>query len=309
MLKYAIILLDNTSTSFCHADNPIVERSLMSIDVLHDAIFWAMCENLRIQFVYPDYVLPDDMLMAIDSIDHVDIKHLQDADVIVCNGVSELKSLNFENKCIALCLSKNELLSNLEAIVEALKAQSHLSIVIKDIDKMGKADFDKYSEWLKALSDDVCKLYVEGQSPQTNILTDRMVLESMNNCNAGYESITIAPNGKFYICPAFFYDNPNDSVGDIQNGLDIHNPQLYRLDHAPICRKCDAYQCKRCVWLNRKTTFEVNTPSHEQCVAAHLERNASKTLLSEVRKHGEFLPDKEITEIDYLDPFDKIVNK
>ena len=309
MLKYAIILLDNTSTSFCHADNPNYERELMPIDVLHDAIFWAMRENLMIQFVYPDYDLPDNMLRAIDSIDHVDIRHMQNADIIICNGISELKSFEFSNKSIALRTTKDELLKNLDAIVETLKVQSHLSIIVKDIEKMNKDDLDQYAEWLKALSDNVCKLYIEGKSPQTNILTDRMVLESMNNCNAGNESITIAPNGKFYICPAFFYGNPDDSVGSIQNGLDIHNPQLYRIDHAPICRNCDAYQCKRCVWLNRKTTLEVNTPSHEQCVTAHLERNASKALLTEIRKHGVFLPNKNITEIDYLDPFDKIINK
>ena len=53
-------------------------------------------------------------------------------------------------------------------------------------------------------------------------------------------------------------------------------------------------------------TLEVNTPSHEQCVLAHMERNASRELLQNIRKHGTFLPEqKEIKEIDYLDPFDK----
>ena len=65
-----------------------------------------------------------------------------------------------------------------------------------------------------------------------------------------------------------------------------------------------AYQCKRCIWLNRKMTLEVNTPSHEQCVTAHLERNASRDLLQEIRKSGRFLQGREIMEIDYLDPFD-----
>ena len=40
------------------------------------------------------------------------------------------------------------------------------------------------------------------------------------------------------------------------------------------------------------------------CVAAHLERNASRSLLAAIRKHGTFLPGREIKEIDYLDPFD-----
>ena len=76
------------------------------------------------------------------------------------------------------------------------------------------------------------------------------------------------------------------------------------MSYAPICRNCDAYQCKRCVWLNRKTTYELNTPSHEQCVVSHLERNESRELLANIRKNGIFLPDKEIKEISYLDPFD-----
>ena len=128
----------------------------------------------------------------------------------------------------------------------------------------------------------------------------------MNNCNAGWKSITLAPNGKFYVCPAFYINDEKDSIGDLKEGLNIKNPQLYKLDHAPICRNCDAYQCKRCIWLNRRMTLEVNTPSHEQCVVAHLERNASRLLLEKIRKSGDFLPNKEIKEIDYLDPFDKL---
>lgn len=57
-------------------------------------------------------------------------------------------------------------------------------------------------------------------------------------------------------------------------------------------------------------TLEVNTPSHEQCVMAHLERNAARNLLASIRSKGTFLPDKpEIKEIDYLDPFEKLQEK
>jgi len=132
-----------------------------------------------------------------------------------------------------------------------------------------------------------------------------MMLKEMNNCGAGDTNITLAPNGKFYVCPAFYINNEEDGIGNIGHGLDIKNKQLYQLDHAPICSHCDAYQCKRCIWLNRETTLEVNTPSHEQCVVAHLERNASQNLLASIRKHGVFLPEMQIKEIVYLDPFDK----
>lgn len=51
-------------------------------------------------------------------------------------------------------------------------------------------------------------------------------------------------------------------------------------------------------------TYELNTPSHEQCVIAHIERNASRELLNRIRKHEKILSKQEIKEIDYLDPFE-----
>ena len=93
------------------------------------------------------------------------------------------------------------------------------------------------------------------------------------------------------------------SVGDLENGIAIPNPQLLKLDHAPLCRICDAYHCNRCIWLNQKLTWDNNTPSHQQCVLAHLERNASRDLQLKLKEEG-FLVDNEIKQITYLDPFD-----
>lgn len=206
---------------------------------------------------------------------------------------------------VVLCLDKKNLFANEDKISETLGRISRLNIVLTDIESFTEEDLIHYKSLLGKLSNSLEQLYVNGETPQLNLLTDRMMLKQMNNCGAGDTTITLAPNGKFYICPAFYYEDEADSIGDLENGLDIKNKQLYRLDHAPICRHCDAWQCKRCVWLNRKTTLEVNTPSHEQCVLAHLERNASRDLLNDIRKHGTFLPEQEeIKEIDYLDPFD-----
>lgn len=317
MLKYIIILLDDTSTSYCHYENNKSERKLISLEDLKAGILFAMKENLMIQFVYPDYDLPQDYKDTIHSIDHskiVPVACKENGDVIVINGWNELKGYSFvRNSAYVLRTDKENLFSNLQDIKSILASVTRLNIVITDIETFNDEDFEKYQECLNSLSENIEKLYVSGESPQLNILTDRMLLDSMNNCNAGWENITLAPDGKFYVCPAFYLaDDDEDfglgkakfSIGDLQDGLDIKNPQLYKLSHAPLCRNCDAYQCKRCVWLNRKTTYEVNTPSHEQCVAAHLERNASRDLLLNIRKHGTFLPDKEIKEINYLDPFD-----
>ena len=70
MLQYLIILLDDTSTSFCHYENSRVENKLIPLDVLKAGIRFGMMENLMIQFVYPDYELPKEFKETIESIDH-----------------------------------------------------------------------------------------------------------------------------------------------------------------------------------------------------------------------------------------------
>ncbi len=324
-------MLDDTSVSYCHYQNDKVKHNLIPIDVLKDGIKYAMLENLTIQFVYPEYSLPEEYNDIIDTIDHckivpstsIDSKLRNEADVVVFSDWTGMQFYPFiQGQSYILRTSKLDFFDRFLFLKDVLSKVSKLNVVLTDIETFGEQDFKKYEEILTSLSSIVEQMFVDGKSPQLNLLTDRMVLAEMNNCNAGENNITLAPDGKFYVCPAFYnlptidgYErtmgdicNKGYNIGNIYDGLDIKNPQLYKLAYAPICRNCDAYQCKRCIWLNRKTTCEVNTPSHEQCVVAHLERNASRMLLNNIRKHGSFLPEREeIKVIDYLGNYSAIV--
>lgn len=323
MLQYLIILLDNTSTSYCHYDSSKRERHLISIEDLKKGIFFGMKENLMIQFVYPNYELPQEYNEIIETIDHYKIMpsdvDTKDADIVVFNHWTDVVGYPLEKtKTYILKINRTDIFSQRSVITPILGKTARLNIVINDINKFTYNDFESYKECLKEWAKKLKELFSTGCSPQLNILTDRMMLDKMNNCGAGDTSITLAPDGKFYICPALYFDEICDgtetslgeecskgyNVGSLEAKLDIKNPQLYKLNHAPLCRNCDAYHCKRCIWLNRRTTLEVNTPSHEQCVMAHIERNASRQLLADIRTLGTFLPEQEIKEIDYLDPFD-----
>lgn len=307
MLKYLVILLDDTSVSFCHYGNPKKDSKLIPFDTLHKAIMFGMKENLTIQFVYPDYELPRDYISAIESIDHANIKPVSIAgkdDIAICDGWSGLSSAIAD--VIVIRTQFHEIFYHSADLINSLKYHKRVNVTITDLANVTEKDLTEYQDWLAELIPYVKTIFTEGNRlPQLNLLTDRLLLDSMNNCNAGHETISVAPDGNFHICPAFYLDGSRP-VGNLDNGLDIKNQKLFRLDHAPICRECDAWHCKRCVWLNQKSTLEVNTPGHEQCVIAHLERNASRQLLADIRKVGTFLLGKEIPEIDYLDPFDKI---
>ncbi len=293
-MQYLVTLLDDTSVSYCHADNPYKERRLISIDDLKSGILYAMKENLMLQFVYPDYELPQEYLDVIDTIDHHDIVPYPRQDDVIVGGV-------FEDAVCVLRMRKQELFNSGETIANMLPKVKRLNVVITDIETFTDDDVKRYGklldQWVAVLKEE----YLKGRTPQLNLLTDRMMLTRPSHCNAGVENITLAPNGKFYLCPAFYYTKPTENSIVPQ---DIPNQQLLRLDHAPLCRHCDAYHCRRCVWLNRKTTMEMNTPSHEQCIVAHTERNAARRLLASIREVGEFMPEVEINEINYLDPFE-----
>lgn len=315
MLKYLIIQLDDTSVSFCHYNNDRTEPSLTALEVLKKALFWAMKENLTVQFLYPDYQLPADYKNVIEGIDHADIvsstcedeELLNKADVVIFDTWAAISDFSFSlSQAYVVRTSFADLFVNGAFLNSILSRVSRLNIVITDIGNFTSDIEKRYSEFLDNLNNKIYQEYKDNHGIQVNILTDRMMLDSMNNCGAGVETITLAPNGKFYICPGFYIDGLAE-VGCPEIGIDIKNPQLYQIDHAPICRICDSWHCKRCVWLNKKGTLEVNTPSREQCLVSHIERNASRKLLSKIREIGTFLPEKEIPEISYLDPFDKLL--
>lgn len=310
MLTYLIILLDDTATSYCHYAVRKRKRRLISLDDLKAGILFSMKENLNVQFVYPGYELPQAYKYAIETVDHVNIKPLGndvDADVVVLGGWDKASEAAVEGRNCIIRTSRRELARNMGLLKGLIAKASRLNVVLTDVDRFTDDDMASYQSLLEDLAHYLASLYLRGMSPQLNLLTDRALLSKMNNCNAGGTNVTLAPNGKFYLCPAFYHDNERHSVGDLKSGPDIKNPQLLRLDHAPICRVCDAFQCKRCVWMNGRLTLDCNTPSHQQCVVAHLERNATCTMLEELKKAGVQIRNSQpIEPTKELDPFNTV---
>jgi len=182
-----------------------------------------------------------------------------------------------------------------------------LNVCLFDVGRYRDADFDAYREQLDALAEIVARLDWPAGGTECNLVTDRVLLRAMNNCDAGVRHLTVAPNGLFYLCPGFYHRDEAGSVGSLRDAPDIRNVHLLTIAYAPICRRCDAFQCRRCVLLNKQLTEEVNTPSRQQCVTAHLEREASRRLLETLRSAGrldEPAAAGEIPRLDYLDPFD-----
>lgn len=306
MLKYLIVMLNEASVSFCHYEQLRHKDGEISVSNLKAAILLGMKENLSIQFVYPNHSISSDLEEIVESIDHIKIKpYPSDKDDILVADINNIPE-RAKNEAIVIRTSIKELLEKIDEIEKIVYRFKRVNIIFKAFDSLSDEDIVCYKNTLDRIADYIVSQTKKGKElPQLNILTDRIMLDKMNNCGAGDESITLAPDGKLYICPAFYFDG-EQAVEWKDNKLQLPNAQLYRLEYAPICRACDAFQCHRCVWQNKRRTLEVNTPGHIQCVQSHIERNASRRLLENLREIGVLLPGKEIKEIDYLDPFDKI---
>lgn len=318
MLKYLVVLLDDKAPSYCHYEVRKTESSLMPFDMLQAAIVFCLKHNLTPQFVLPLGALPKEYKEVIAeyescvyaSSDIEDKLMFEQSDMIVLDGLDKGESFKVqEGQTYILRISKSELLDNGNRFVLLLNRLNHINVVITDIDQFSDADFELYKSLLSICKEEIKNLWLRGHNVQCNLITDRLLLAEMNNCEAGMTHVTLAPDGGFYLCPGF-YQSCDESeayqMGNIFSGLNLKNPQLLRLDYAPICKNCDAYQCKRCLWLNQKTTLEVNTPSREQCVMAHIERNAARELLGDVKPLVHLFDDVEIPANESLDPFEII---
>ncbi|MBD5280883.1 MAG: CXXX repeat peptide maturase [Bacteroides sp.] len=308
-MKYLIIQLCDTSVSFCHYSTDGFSKHLISFDNLKNGLLWAIKEGLEIQVLYPDYSLPEEYDNLIKSVRHIAIHsgNSDKDDVVILSGWDSLSSSEVcYEKPVVLRSTIADFFSNYTLLFSAISKFPRLNIIFVDINNFKDEYIGEYEKCLMELAERIFALYVQGNYVQFNLLTDRLMLTEMNNCNAGVDCITLSPDGNFYVCPAFYLDK-SSNIGSPTRGLTIPNRQLYKLPYAPICRECDAYHCHRCVWLNQRFTYEVNTPGHEQCVMAHVERKVARELLVNLRKVYEFMPEVSIPALDYLDPFNKIV--
>ncbi len=317
-LQTLMVIMDSSAPSFCYYPTSEKPRETISDELLKKIVFYGLTENLSLNLIMGNEPLTNSQREILKWSDYVIYRSPKAS---FTSDEKTMDAFDFETDVwtedyqptenLILRIHKDNLSKLPEWLEEHSESVGRISLFIKGVEQMTDSDLDAYHEVLTKL-----KAWLperEEKKPlELSILTDRLQLTETNHCDAGIKHVTIAPDGVFYVCPGFYYreNNKDFVISDIDTVLKTHelpikNKQLYKLDHAPICEGCDAYHCRRCVFLNKETTLEVNTPSRQQCVMAHLERNASRDLIEPL-----FLQEMvTIREIDYLDPFDELMKK
>ena len=298
-MRYLMLIYDASAPSFCYyASHGKSER--MSLDTLREAIRFARMEGLLLNVITGSELLPRDVREELDGIVHTVIApwnyphdNVKDVSVVEWSPDLAFESLPDDPQANIIMRFPREALPLLsDSVRRLLRKGCRLNFQMLDTDRWTENDFCVYAAQLEQLAS-----FVPGAGVELNILTDRLNLQKMNSCGAGDDCITVAPDGKFYVCPGFYYDDAAP-CGDLESGLALPNRHLYKIENAPICRICDAWQCRRCIWMNLRSTGEVNTPSRGQCVAAHKERHAGVIVSAGTPEPLQDVP--------YEDPFDTL---
>jgi len=208
------------------------------------------------------------------------VKYVRANDLTVVIDGSNIKDIEKTEIKNCILIVREEDISNLFDWFEKL------SIIFCRIDlKCEVFNFDSlavYGEQITRLGDMLAKQRKLNKACKINILNGALKLNEMKNCFAGEKDITIAPNGKRYICPAFYFEK--ESIENVHESDNPEESKMLKLENAPICKTCDVYQCERCVYLNKKYTSEYNMPSQIQCLKSNKEHEILLKLKRELEK-------------------------
>lgn len=319
--KYIYFLLHDNSISFCNYENGIENiNQSMSLENFKLGINFAEKNFYTPVIVHNDSILTEEFESILSGMNVIHIvpnsrRDYKDENCIIVHD--KINGTNTSNTCV-LKINRNIMANEYESIIEVIHSSHRINIVIDDVMDFKDNDYEHYERFLNNLSEEVFNEIKNNNIKLINVLTDIMMLNKMNNCNAGISTFTLAPNGNVYACPAFYYaDKRNNSLGEIGNiSSDLHRDSLLELKKSPICSICDSYHCKRCVYQNKAYTKEYNIPTSRQCRISHIERKASMQLQKRIlddmsinENIKKLYSQNKISEIDYTDPIEALIKK
>lgn len=236
------------------------------------------------------HIVPYSVAIGTDLLDFIKI-----SDVIftVCGQDIDIIQNTDVRNCILL-INHNEII-NIGKWVE--KIIPYFERINLKCDLTNITELKIYEEQLHIIETVLLNQYRNGHFCEFSVLTDKLYMDDMDNCYAGEKNVSLAPDGNYYTCPAFYYQNEKQKV----------EYTMTKIEHSPICRECDAYQCERCVFLNKERTLEYNIPSELQCLKAHAERKITIHLQEELSSQFPELKTQHIKSVNYDDPCAKVI--
>lgn len=301
--KYLLFITSDNITPHCSYRNLKGTQNVMNNEIYNKGLKYAEENNYTPIFLGMTKYKTDKYLTFVNG------KTDQTAEntFVICDNDSDIPD-NYSGNIILLIAKKS--IANIYSIIEKLYPRiTRINIILEEIENWSEHDIELYSSELSKLITFTISTYEKNEPIEINVLTDLLDLKNTCDCGAGISSLALAPNGRLYICPAFYFNNEDDYIGTLDNIIQIKNKQLLELSNSPICSKCDAYHCRRCKFLDKKLTNEIHIPSKIQCIISHLERSKASILQRELLELKLIEDSKPIKELSYNDPIELCIRE
>lgn len=304
--KYLYFVTSDSITPHCAYRNSEKSQATMSKEIMEKGLLFAQKSGLTPVFIgiplEKDIPIPQESLV---------ISHANDPNANECaipvydNSGATKSSIDKMVNCILLLNRKS--IEKLPVLIKNLSENhTRINLIVEDVLQWNDSDLNLYKDALAKVVPMIAEKYSSDTSFELNVLSDILSSTSMYNCDPGIESYTLAPDGKFYLCPAFYFDKSMKNIGNLETGITIPNANLLSPKHAYICQNCDVFHCRRCIYQNVKATGEVTTPSRNQCLIGHIEREKALELQNSLNKTGTYTFANVLTSINYSDPLEVI---
>ncbi|NBH28742.1 CXXX repeat peptide maturase, partial [Lachnospiraceae bacterium] len=288
-LRYLYFITGDNAQSHCCYKTNTNETCIMEEKILKGGLDFCLQNNLAPIFLGRiNHGLNHKEHLYYEIIDYKQLVK-DDTAMPIYYGLADL-SVEVENKSsVGILLIDKE---NLKDVVKWTKKLWHIhhriNLFIQDSDDWGTTDFDEYRHQLMEISDMVYESYERGEKNQINVLTDLIFATRAQDCGAGVTSIALAPNGKFYICPGFYYNNKGKEkeLGDINGKNILLDKHFFKRSASEPCIDCSIQNCNRCRYSNFIHTNEIHIPIDAQCEINYINAEMSNILQKKLNNNG-----------------------
>ena len=229
---------------------------------------------------------------------------------ILTHEIIENSFLNFSSsKSLIYKINKDNMkymVHDINKLISSMCDALNISIFIENLRDYKLEDLFRYGQFLQNVADLIFDCWKCQKRVNINVLTHILFLDSHKNCGIGNNNITLGPDGKFYICPAFYYDldlRNKYQIGDLNTGVKNNYQNSTFNINTNLCGKCDNYHCDKCVYMSLLGSGEFCVPTEIQCIKTNIERQATIYLLNKLKEYeiSFWSYRKELSSYRYLD--------
>lgn len=271
--KYLYFIISDNITSHCMYSSSPKSDTTISKDILLMGLEYAHRNSMIPVFLGdPGILLPDNEARKLHIlITEPDKEYVPKS--VVEKYIPVLDLSNYQIQTVAnICIFKlkqNDILKLETVLLDLSKQYARINIIKESLGEWSHEAVAAYQTILE-------KIHSNQKLKHTSInLFDDKALA--NDCCSGISDFALAPNGKLYICPGYYF-NGYQPIGSLDSDMNIKELGVLKREKSPQCKTCLNTSCMRCSLDGMKKTKMMNLPSTVFCEIANIENTFRRNL-------------------------------